>query len=342
MALPNNGPARVPGSLGATPGAGQTTHARGMPRTPTPLNVGPSIWVMDQGAVKLLQKTLRMPPPFHDRTKHVRVVGWDLGAGSPHTNDVLQGDLANCPVASILAAMANTPKGSERIKAMVEEHPGKVVTDLSAVMDQLDDDPDWKDRPKDKKITSNRYFTVNLAGGTEEVSDVLYTDQSDKGWDLIYIGYQGIRKDKGMKGVLWPSVIEKAYAAQLTSYEKLDAVNDPRVAWKVLMGSAPKQVEVKDLKDADITRIVAAASQVPTIAATRDDRQDLTPDDEKDAKKDTHVEQVSGGLLEGWHGYAVKGMAGGMIDLYDPHGKSVKVTLAQFKKFFVTIVYGAI
>jgi hypothetical protein len=326
------GAARIPGALGTGPLAGQSTNARGAARLPGPLGIGPSILLMDSTVTKLAPKTLTMPAPTQDRTKHVHVVTWDLGAASPRTTDVIQGGLANCPVASILAAMANTPRGAAQISKAVREHSANVVTDLAGVMQYLDDDLDWVDRPKGS-LSSNRYFSVDLPGIKQEVSDVFYTDQADRGWDLVYIGFQGIRRDKGIKPVLWPSVIEKAYAAQLGGYQKLDALNDPVVAWKALVGPASTLVQVKDLKDSDITRLVQAASGVPTIATTRDDRS--APDNKT-------VEHDSGGLLEGWHGYAVTGLAGSQIALYDPFGKPVKVSLAQFKKFFTTIVYGGL
>ena len=324
------GAARIPGMLGTAPHAGQSADGRGTARLPGPLKIGPSILWMDSTVTRMAQKTLKMPTPLHDRTKHVHVVTWDLGAASPHTTDVLQGDLANCPVASILAAMANTPGGAKRISTAVQEHSANVVTDLSAVMQYLDDDPDWVDGPNGS-LVSNRYFSVDLPDVKQEVSDVFYTDQADKAWDLIYMGVQGIRRDKGIKPVLWPSVIEKAYAARLGGYEQLDAINDPVVAWKALAGSAPTLVQVKDLGDSDITRRAQSATQVPTIATTRDDRRDKTL-----------VETESNGLLEGWHGYTVTGLAGNQITLYDPHGKSPKVSLAQFKKFFTTMMYGGL
>jgi len=335
MTLQNYGTARVPGSLGGSHNAGQSTLRGGGVRLPGPLGIGPSVLVMDSSVVKIAPKTLEMPPPKPTaRTKRVHVVTWKLGADSAETTDVTQGDLANCPVASILAAMANTPDGRQRISAKVKQVDGNVITDLSAVIKDLDNEPEWVvDRPKDGKLASKRYFTVDLPGITQEVSDVFYTDSPDRDWDLIYIGQQaGIHKDKGMRAVLWPAVVEKAYAVQLKSYEKLDALNDPVIAWKALIGPAPKLVLLKDLRDADITQAVRAADKVPTIATTRDDTHDATDD--------TSVFNVSGGLLVGWHGYTVTGMVGNQIGLYDPHGKSLKVSMAQFKKFFTTVVYG--
>jgi len=341
MALQNDGQAgvlgllggaRIPGALGAAPLAGHTTDGRGTKRLPGPLKIGPSVLLMDSSVTKVAPKTLKMTPPWQDNsTKRVHVVDWDLGADSAKPADVVQGSLSNCPVASILAALANTHDGAERIRKAVTSQPGNVITDLAAVMQYLENDGEWKDKPSGT-LSSKRYFTVELPGIKQEVSDVFYTDESDRqDWSLLYIGMSNPFNRK-MKYVLWPSVIEKAYATELKGYDKLNDINDPKVAWKALIGSTPTLVNVKDLKDSDITRLAQAAKGVPTIATTRDDMHD--------ADEMTRVEHQSGGLLEGWHGYAVTGMAGNQIALYDPHGKPVNVSMTQFKKFFTTIVYG--
>jgi hypothetical protein len=340
MTLENNGQAgilgllggaRIPGALGSAPLAGHTTDGRGTKRLPGPLKVGPSILLADSAVTKVAPKTLKMTPPLQDNsTRRVHVVEWDLGADSAKPGDVVQGSLANCPVASILAALANTHEGIDRIRKAVTPQQGNVITDLAAVMQFLEDDGEWKDKPNGT-LSSKRYFTVELPGIKQEVSDVFYTDEGDQNWGLIYIGMPNPFNRK-MQHVLWPSVIEKAYATELKGYDKLDAINDPKVAWNALIGSAPTVRNVKDLKDSDITRIAQAANRVPTIAATRDDTHD--------AEEKTRVEQQSGGRLEGWHGYAVTGMAGSQIALYDPHGKPVNVTMTDFKKFFTNVVYG--
>lgn len=339
MTLENNGQAgilgllggaRIPGALGSAPLAGHTTDGRGTKRLPGPLKVGPSILLADSAVTTVAPKPLKMTPPWPDSsTKRVHVVEWDLGADSPKPADVVQGSLSNCPVASILAAMANTHKGQDRIQQAVKPQPGNVITDLTAVMQYLEDDGEWKDKPNGT-LSSKRYFTVELPGIKQDVSDVFYTDEADSGWNLLYIGTRNPFKPD-MKHVLWPSVIEKAYATELKGYDKLNDINDPKVAWNALIGSTSTTRNVKDLKDSDIIRF-ARTDGVAMIAATRDDTHD--------AEEKTRVEQQSGGRLEGWHGYAVTGMVGNQIALYDPHGKPVNVTMAEFRKFFTSVVYG--
>jgi hypothetical protein len=326
------GAARIPGALGASQLAGHTTDRRGTKRLPGPLKIGPSILLMDSSVTKVAPKTFKMTPPWQDgSTKRVHVVDWDLGADSAQPTDVVQGSLSNCPVASILAALANTPAGAERIRNAVTSQPGNVVTDVAAVMQYLENDGEWKDKPNGS-LSSKRYFTVELPGIKQEVSDVFYTDEGDRNWGLIYIGMPNPYNAK-TRHVLWPSVIEKAYATELKGYDKLNDVNDPEVVWKALIGTKPTLKNVKGLKDSDITMLARAAKRVPTIATTRNDMQDA---DEK-----TRVEQQSAGLLEGWHGYAVTDLLpGNRIALYDPHGKAVPVKMADFRKFFTAVLYG--
>ena len=220
--------------------------------------------------------------------------------------------------------MANTPGGSKRLSAAVKKIDADVVTDLSAVMQFLDDD-DWAGRPKGS-LASKRYFTVDLPGVKQEVSDVFYTNDGDENWDLLYIGNQSNRSKK-VTPVLWPSVIEKAYAAQVGGYEKLNKITDPVVAWKALLGpTAPTSVAVTDLKDSEIVKLAQSAKAVPTIAATDPDK--------------AKVEKESGGLLHGHHGYTVTGLAGNQIALYNPWGIPLNVSLTQFKKAFILIIYG--
>ena len=319
------GTARVPGVLGAAPQTGHSTDAHGTVRRPGPLKIGPSILLMDATISKVAPKKLQMPTPLEDREKkRVNVVTWDLGANQPQTIDVAQGKVGDCPVASILGAVANTPGGSKRLSAAVKKIDADVLTDLSAMMQYLDDD-DWVGRPKGS-LASKRYFSVDLPGVKQEVSDVFYTDDGDENWDLLYIGHQADRSNKKVTPVLWPSVIEKAYAAQVGGYGKLNKIDDPVVAWKALLGTTPTLVQVTDLQDSEIVKLVQSAKAVPTIAATNPDR--------------PKVDKESGGLLHGHHGYTVTGLVGNQIALYNPWGIPLNVSLTQFKKSFITIIYG--
>jgi calpain family cysteine protease len=119
---------------------------------------------------------------------------------------------------------------------------------------------------------------------------------------------------------LWPCVIEKAYAAKLKSYEELDSEeHTANEFWKVLVGSDPEVVEVKDDTDVSkIHKIADAAPKIPTIGASRDDAHEVEP----------------------WHGYAVPGVKGDNIKLYNPWADKVTISIKTFRKNFKAILRG--
>lgn len=299
MTLQHRGGARVPGPLGVSPGG-----VGG--RLPGPLAFR-HVLVATPGVVARLTKTLKMPPPAADsKTKQARLVTWDLfRKQAPATVDVKQGGLANCPIASILAALAHTESGRQRIQGIVAEHPGAVVTDLSGVAGELDSPP------KDNKIVSNRYFSVTLGKTSFEVSDVLYTDDADRNWDPIYM--------RSPTEALWPCVIEKAFAVREGSYQKIDEEDLANAFWTVLVGSDPEVLLITDKTDlAEIRTAVAAAAKVPTIGASRDDATKVEP----------------------WHGYAVMRIQDSTVELYNPYGKTEKISLKDFRSNFKAILRG--
>src|SRR3984957_4107594 len=294
MALEYKGAARSPGPLGRFEG---TLGGR----TPGPLDFQQVDLGKSQAATKAI-KDLPMPPPAAGSSTIIqaRSIGWDLAKDIPSERDVKQGELANCPVAAILAAMGHTPGGRKRIHSMITEYINtqikttfskEVLATLSAKMD----DPDYK-RPE-KEILSKRYFTVNL-GSAIEISDVFYikyTDGSDV--SMIYMD--------SPKRALWPCVIEKAYAVKIGSYDDLDDDTKHTVNefWAVLVGAKPDGFSINE--NTDLTKIstaAKAAGTIPTIAASKDDATKVT----------AH------------HGYAVMGIQGSTIELYNPYARTEK------------------
>src|SRR5262245_54594270 len=89
-------------------------------RLPGPLRFEPGIFAVPKHLAKVVKK-LGMPLPAGDSaTKVARDVGWGLLAtpakdqrAVPAVEDVEQGYLGNCPLASLLAALAHTPAGRE-------------------------------------------------------------------------------------------------------------------------------------------------------------------------------------------------------------------------------------
>jgi len=253
---------RIPGPFGMMPfGTGgnfptQSNNVRG-PAGYRPLFAGPGVPATTATKVR----TFEMPRALDDVTsKKAHRIDWKLfGSSGPKPTDVSQGALPNCPLAALLGAMANTSSGRKRIQDLVTEHSDAAVTNLAGVADQLTEQGS-------NNIASTRYFTVNL-GKSIEVSDVFYTNDADSGWSLLYMQ----APDSGTP-VLWACVIEKAYAVMLGGYPKLDKMSLNTV-WKVVMGTDPNGFAVTEKTDLERIRKAATnATNVPTVAASRDDK----------------------------------------------------------------------
>jgi hypothetical protein len=249
-------------------------------------------------AVKVAAVSTKMPGPTNDQdSREVHMVDWPLYAekGSPGVREVRQsGNLANCPVAAILAALANTSSGQTLIRRMITTTSATATTDISTAGDLANPHPD-------PIITSSRYFTVTIGGKSVVVTDVLYTDDHDRGWSPFYM------RDPS-DHCIWSAIIEKGLAAHLGSYEKIDELGlSANAFWEKLVGSKPKGFEVKaGMKLPPIVEAATAAARVPTIAASRPD-------------------QTKVGAISPFHGYAVLGMHGSNIKLYDPMAVETKL-----------------
>ena len=266
-------------------------------------------------------KTTIMPAPTNDQdSKDVHVVLlplFDPKKNVPSFSEVKQAPgIANCPVASMLAAMAFTPDGQKLIHSMLTETPGNVVTDLSAIKAGV------LSNPPGPTLSSNRYFTVKLGDGPIDVSDVLYTDDHDFGWSPLYL------RDPGDQ-TIWASIIEKALAVKLKSYENFDALNiSANDFWKKITGVQPGQVDIKpDTPLSTITDRVKASVNVPSIAASKGDPgSDMTLKD--------------GTSLSANHGFAILGFQGDKIRLYDPaKAKTLLLSPAEFRADFLAILH---
>ena len=309
MAWEYKGNIRTPGPLGTVLGGFGG-------RIPGPLRFGHEDV---KGSPTKAAKTFPMPPPAGGSSTIIRAraVDWALSKGSPIPEDVQQGELAVCPIAAIAAALAHTARGKRRLDSMITEYSGTSVktTFSTEILDSLSsktkDDPDY--RPPQKEIVSKRYFSVTLDSKVE-VSDVFYIKYTD-GTDVNMV-YMGSPKE-----ALWPCVIEKAFATKIGSYEDLDDDTKHTVNefWGILVGSKPQVLLIDDETDlGKISTLAKAAPQTPTIGASKDDAKAV--------------------LFH--HGFAVLGLKGSDIELYDPHGKRLTVSLATFRKNFQAIFSG--
>jgi hypothetical protein len=175
---------------------------------------------------------------------------------TPKPEDVFQHGVHNCALASVIAALANTPKGQTRIINMIKEHVSPTLTTYSG---------DYSFFEGPKKILGKRYFTVTFPGATKpiEISSVFYTDdQASTHVDMIYMQSREPR-------VLWPCVLEKAYAQLSHGYENFSKV--PNVVWKHVVGQY-KYLDLQSnafpkVSDKDVIRQAQKANREPMIAA---------------------------------------------------------------------------
>jgi hypothetical protein len=292
---------------------------------------------------KAAGKTTPMPLPAKDgNSKDVHVVRsplFDPHKKVPAYTEVKQAEnIANCPVAAILAAYASTKVGQPIIQNMLSETSGKVLTDLSGLP------AGTLSNPPGGTLTSARYFTVklpgavrvqlsgtdklpgavqvsgksdtfDLPGGSIDVSDVLYTNDGDgDSWSLIYL------RDPGGQ-TIWASIIEKALAVRLASYENFDALNiHAEDFWNMITGAQPTIIEIKQSTPLNvITDAVKASVNVPTVGAS----------------KDTGTKHVSE-----FHGFAMLGFKDGKIRLYDAEkAKEIPISPEAFRDDFKAILY---
>jgi len=266
-------------------------------------------------------KTTTMPAPTKDqdsRDVHVVLLPlFDPKTNAPSFTEVKQApSIANCPVAAMLAAMAFTPDGQKIIAGIVPpEIPGDVVTDLSAA-------GTLSNPPPGNALKSSRYFAVKLQGGSFEVSDVLYTDDHDRGWSPFYM------RDPG-DHTIWAAVIEKALAVKLGSYESFDDSDIPAEGfWEKVTGVKPGITEIKpDTPLSTITKAVSDSVRVPSIAASKGDPGNDIP-------------LKSGKFLTAFHGFALLGFQGDKIRLYDPaEATTLLLSPAEFRDDFKAILF---
>ena len=312
MIIQHKGDARVPGPLGSSIYSTGGWGPQPGQRLPGPL--GNRLWERDkltpasQNAPTKAAKSTTMPPPYDDAGKNVHVVTLPHFNGAPALAQVKQApDIGNCPVAAILAALAFTASGRNIISRMVTKKDATTVTDLTGIA--------LSNPPAGNSLTSPRYFTIKLPAGEIDVSDVLYTNDGDRNWSILYMQDPGGR-------TIWASLIEKALAVQLNGYDKLTDTITANAYWKMVTGVDPDGFAIND--DTPLPKIVEAAkaaTRVPTLAASKPNASDIM------FVEDEH------------HGFAMMGLDGAKIKLYNPHAKTISVSPSEFRHDFQAILF---
>lgn len=268
-------------------------------------------------ATQAVKKTV-MPLPLDDTTSKdahaVTVPLFNASKRGPAFDDVQQApSLVNCPVASVLAALAHTPSGRTVLTKLVSETAAATLTEFPGLQSS-----DLSNPPTGMKITSSRYFTVSLPRGAQVVSDVLYTDDHDRGWTALYM------RDPNDKS-LWAAIIEKALALQLGSYRNFDVDAKTVTAndfWEKIVGVKPGGIAIDNsTSHAKIEEAAQNATRVSSIAASKPDYRSVK-------------------VVTAFHGYALLGMQRKNIKLYDPaDAKVLFISVADFQHDFQAILF---
>jgi hypothetical protein len=264
-----------------------------------------------------------MPNPTKDQdSKDVHQVKTALfsSSGGPMYQQVQQASaIENCPVAALLAAMAFAPVGRAMIQRMVSPKTDAVRTDLSKLPPETLTNP-----PPTPYLDSQRFFTVKLASGAVETSDVLYTnDGDDDSWSILYL------HDPNGKSI-WGSIIEKALAQSLGSYQQFNETKlQTNDFWRIITGVLPGVLPIEDrTSESDVVKAAKNSVRTPSIAASNDDLPIVSG-----SKADVDN-------LTSFHGHAMLGIHGSKIKLYDPaKAKELQLTPAEFKRTMKAVVF---
>lgn len=223
---------------------------------------------------------------------------YEKSKAPPNYDQILQQSIANCYLAATLAAMANTGAGRKRITEMITTTKGAITTICKKY--------DLQSVGPEKRLKSDRWFTVTFKGKSVDVSDVLYHDDSDSYPNLRYM-----TTPNGDRA-LWGAIIEVAYAKLKGGYNKISASVNPltqfldefsAVKWTIL---GPANGKAK--------AACKSAGNRAAFIATR---------------------EVGTKILTPWHGYAVLGMSGTKVKLWDPlTGKAKEI---EFKDLLTEI-----
>lgn len=314
MTLPYNGNARYPGLLGTGRGT-SGGHPPGL--------LGFKQENAAKGSATRGARTLEMPPPWSSSTSiRVATSSLKLADGSPKLDDVMQGALANCPLAAILGALAFTPVGQKHLDPMVTEYNGITVRTAlpPGILKKLEPETDSDEHPQNTDLVTTRYFSVQLPGAKTpfQVHDTFYVKYDDRDLtDLVFM--------QARNSVLWPAVIEKACALHFGGYNEMGNFRKHKANefWALLLGKAPQGIEIKESTDlAKISALAAQAKSVPMLAASRGEHvlTNLTPE----------------------HGFTVLGADASNVMLYDPaKAKRITLPLEDFRKAFDAILHGA-
>jgi hypothetical protein len=225
-------------------------------------------------------------PYFKDVPKN-QATGWGAvpdgrlwgSSGQPSLEDIDQGSLADCWFMASMGALAHTEEGRERIKNMIKMNP-------------------------------NGTYSVTFPDG--EVVDVTPFFPVDGDGDLTYA------RPNGHPPVIWPLLLEKAYAQYLGTYGHLDQ-DAPSKGLEDLTGVDSEWHEPGDMSLDDLRNRLEEGAVIVS-----------TPDaDEVEGK------EIYDSRLNTNHAYVVKSVTeDGKVELYNPWGDNHEtITMDEFRQY---------
>jgi len=163
---------------------------------------------------------------------------------------VEQGDLSNCALPAILAAMANSESGRAQLRTLVQIDQGATV--LS--------------RWSRGMLKSVGLVTVTLSSGVQTISRLLYREDGR----VLYA--------RSSRAEGWVSFIEKAYAAKCGGYDKIAHLGVVLAMTDLNGGRRPIRSQLRTAEGGkllldpkaveDLKRRLAQATRQPTVAVT--------------------------------------------------------------------------
>jgi hypothetical protein len=242
---------------------------------------------------------------------------------NPRLDDVIQGDIAACPIAAVMIALANArPANLGRI--LGARQPGPVLS-----------------KRRDEEIFgywSDHFYDVTFPGRRTATRITPY----------VYFAGQQVQYASMPGGAGWPSYIEKAYAVWKSHGGQGGSGGDySRIAQRMSVTDPPDLTEVmrdligptdvldfsqrlfiepdgsaRAIRDDDVQKMASRAGARPTVAPSN-----------PAGAEDVHAALVSN------HGFAILGWSNG-VRLRNPWGAtspvnpSPVVTVAQFRRAF--------
>jgi hypothetical protein len=283
------------------------------------------------------------PEPLPDDVENVELEYFpkvDLfPQGDPQTDDVQQGNAGNCPLLAIFAAMAHIPAGRSRIKEMISSYTFNTFVNSKRAPRA---EPGLT--PGSTRTRTKLYIVFKWMHPTNYVCHFLRNRLLDDprtvtavtGWLYVWNKREYDPKSLQLQIVYghspgnmpsWVSYIEKGYVVK-RAYDKGKTEFEPDFGWGVVEDPnifdvlrdvagelewisdpvvyGPDQLDDRhkgDWNDRGLTRVFSRADNVLTVALSRDNANE--------------IRELKGAIFS-HHTYAVLGMVGKKVKLYNP------------------------